>query len=255
MLELRHVTAGYGEQVVLRGVSAAFFPGEVAALIGPNGCGKSTLLKAAAGLIPCAGGQVLLNGNDIATLRARDIAQKVAYLAQSRDVPGITAGRLVLHGRFPHLGYPRRYRPQDMDIARRALEWTGAYQWADRPLETLSGGQRQKVYLAMALAQDTETILMDEPTTYLDVRHQLEVMKTARRLADMGRAVALVLHDLGLAMRCADRIHVLSGGAIQCSGAAEEVYAGGALDEVFGVRVRRTKTENGWQYFCEPLHR
>ena len=251
MLELHAVSAGYQSRAVLHGVSLAFPPGETAALLGPNGCGKSTLLKAAAGLIPCQGGRVTLDGDDVAGLRARDIARKVAYLSQSRDVPDITAGRLVLHGRFPHLGYPRRYRSEDMAAARRALEWCGAADWADRPLETLSGGQRQKVYLAMAIAQDAETILMDEPTTFLDVRHQLEVMEMARKLAEMGRAVAIVLHDLSLALRYADRIHVLSDGRVQCSGTADAVYASGTLNQALGICVRRVKTAGGWQYYCE----
>lgn len=251
MLELCDVSAGYGKNIVLRSVSLSFLPGQVAALLGPNGCGKSTLLKAAAGLIPCHSGQVMLNGGAIAGLGVRDIARKVAYLAQSRDVPDITAGRLVLHGRFPHLGYPRRYRPEDIAVARRALEWCGADDWADRPLEALSGGQRQKVYLAMALAQDTETILMDEPTTFLDVRHQLDVMETVRQLAEAKRAVAVVLHDISLALRYADQIHVLSDGRVQCSGTADEVYDSGVLDKTFQVRVRRVETDGGWQYYCE----
>ena len=129
----------------------------------------------------------------------------------------------------------------------------GAEDVADRLLTQLSGGQRQKVYLAMALAQDTQTILMDEPTTYLDVRHQLEVMDMARQLAGQGKAVVLVLHDLCLAMRCADRIAVLSDGCILRSGAPEEVYDSGVLDQVMGVRLCRAETGDGWQYYCRPL--
>ena len=121
---------------------------------------------------------------------------------------------------------------------------------ADRPVGELSGGQRQKVYLAMALAQDTETVFMDEPTTYLDVRHQLEVMAVSRRLADMGRAVVLVLHDLSLALREADRLAVLSEGTLCQLGTPEEIFEGGELDRVFGVAVRRVRTESCWLYYC-----
>lgn len=250
MLELRRVTAGYGGKAVLREVSLSFPPGKVTVLLGPNGCGKSTLLKAALGLIPILGGEVLLDGKDLSALTPREIAQKAAYLAQSRSVPNITAERMVLNGRFPYLSYPRRYRTEDYRMAEQALALAGAEDLAGRPMPELSGGQRQKVYLAMALAQDTGTLLLDEPTTYLDVRHQLELLAAARRLAQEGRAVGLVLHDLGAALRCADCAAVLADGAVCCAGTPEEVYRSGVLDRVFGVAVKRVLTEDGWQYYA-----
>ena len=250
MIELQNVTVGYGGKPVLREVSMAFPPGQVTVLLGPNGCGKSTLMKTALGLLPRQGGEILYDGVDLARLTARQVARKAAYLPQSREIPRITARRMVLHGRFPYLGYPRRYRAEDYETARKALEWAGAGDLADRPVGELSGGQRQKVYLAMALAQDTETIFMDEPTTYLDVRHQLEVMAVSRRLADMGRAVVLVLHDLSLALREADRLAVLSEGTLRQLGTPEEVFGSGELDRAFGVTVRRVPAESGWLYYC-----
>ena len=252
MVELRHVSAGYGDRQVFSDVSLKFPQGKITVLLGPNGCGKSTLLRAALGLIPIGQGQVLLDGQDIRTLSPRQIAQRAAYLAQSRGVPNITAERMVLHGRFPYLPYPRRYRKEDYGKARQALEWADALDLAERPMGQLSGGQRQKVYLAMALAQDTPSIFMDEPTAYLDIRHRLEVMALARRLADAGRAVVLVLHDLDLALRGADCLALLYKGRLKQAGSPEEIYAGGALDEVFGVSVRRVRTDSGWQYYCEP---
>lgn len=255
MVEVRNLFVGYGETPVLSDVSLSFPPGQVTGVLGPNGCGKSTLLKAALGLIPIQGGQVLLDGQDLHTLSPRDVAQRAAYLAQSRSVPSITARRMVLHGRFPYLSYPRRYRPEDYRMADQALQWADAADLSHRLMEELSGGQRQKVYLAMALAQDTQTILMDEPTTFLDISHQLEVMALARRLAAMGRAVVLVLHDLSLALRGCDRIALLSGGSLRALGSPEEVFLSGVLDEVFHVRVGRMNTEEGWQYYCSPLSR
>lgn len=253
MIQLCKLRAGYPGREVLHDVSLSFLPGEVLVLVGPNGCGKSTLLRAANGLLPTSGGQVLLDGVCLEQCSPRQIAQKAAYLPQSRAVPNITARRMVLHGRFPYLSYPRRYRREDHQIVQQALQWVGAEDIADRLLTQLSGGQRQKVYLAMALAQDTQTILMDEPTTYLDVRHQLEVMDLARKLADQGKAVVLVLHDLCLAMRYADRIALLSNGQILCSGTPEQVYRNGSLDPVMGVRLCRVETGDGWQYYCRPL--
>ena len=138
-------------------------------------------------------------------------------------------------------------------MADRALQWADAGDLSHRPMEELSGGQRQKVYLAMALAQDTQSIFMDEPTTFLDIGHQLEVMALARRLAEMGRAVVLVLHDLDLALRGCDKAAVLSGGTLQALGSPDEVFSSGVLDRVFGVSVRRMETPEGWQYYCAPL--
>lgn len=250
MIELQGLCVGYPGQAVLENVTLSFQPGQVLILLGPNGCGKSTLLRTAMGLQPKTGGQVLLDGVPLEKRSAREIARKAAYLAQSRTVPNITARRMVLHGRFPYLTFPRRYRPQDHEAARRALEWADASDVADRPVQELSGGQRQKVYLAMALAQDTETILMDEPTTYLDVGHQLDVMDVARRLAAQGKAVVVVLHDLCLAMRSADEIAVLSEGRLAALGTPEAVYASGILDKVFAIKLGRMETETGFQYYC-----
>ena len=249
MIELKNLRAGYGGREVVHGVTLDFRPGRVLALLGPNGCGKSTLLRAALGLGPKSGGEVLMDGAPMESLTPRRRALKAAYLPQTRPTPNIAAYKMVLHGRFPHLSYPRRCRGEDYEAADRALEWAGAADVARRPMGELSGGQRQKVYLAMALAQEAPTLLMDEPTTFLDVGHQLEVMAAARRLAKEGRAVVMVLHDLPLAMRGADDIALLDGGRLAAWGPAAEVYASGALDRVFGVALRRVETESGWQYY------
>lgn len=249
MIALKNLRAGYPNRPVLEGVDLDFRPGEVLAILGPNGCGKSTLLRTSNGLLAKSGGEVLVDGVPLEELAPREIAKKVAYLPQSRSVPNITAGRMVLHGRFPYLSYPRRYRREDHEMVKRALDWVGAADLASRPLPELSGGQRQKVYLAMALAQQAPTLLMDEPTTFLDVGHQLEVMAAARRLAQEGRAVVMAVHDLPLAMRGADDIALLDGGRLAAWGTAEEVYASGALDRAFGVALRRVATQSGWQYY------
>lgn len=251
MIETKHLDGGYGSHTVLRDISLSFPPGQVTVLLGPNGCGKSTLVKTVLGLQPRQGGDILFDGESIDCLTVRQIAQKAAYLAQSRNIPSITARRMVLHGRFPYLSYPRHYRPEDRAAAQQALEWAGAADLADRPMPELSGGQRQKVYLAMALAQDTESIFMDEPTTYLDVERQMEVMRLARRMAAGGRAVAAVLHDLCLALRTADRIGVMAGGSLAALGTPEEIFTSGVLEQVFGVAIGRLKTARGWQYYYD----
>ena len=249
MIALRQLRAGYPGRLVLEDVSLDFRPGEVLAILGPNGCGKSTLLRTANGLLPKLEGEILVDGRSITKMSAKEVAQKIAYLPQSRMVPSITAGRMVLHGRFPYLSYPRRYRAEDHAMVRRALDWVGASELADRTLAELSGGQRQKVYLAMALAQDTETVLMDEPTTYLDVSCQLEVMALARRLAEEGRAVVMVLHDLTLALRYAHRAVLLSEGRVRQIGTPEELFQSGVLERVMGIALGRVETEEGWRYY------
>lgn len=249
MIELKNLCGGYPGRPVLEDISLDFRPGEVLAVIGPNGCGKSTLLRTSNGLLARTGGEILLDGRPIEGLSAKEIAQKVAYLPQSRSTPNITAGRMVLHGRFPYLSYPRRYSQKDREMVHKALAWVGASELASRPLPELSGGQRQKVYLAMALAQDTETILMDEPTTYLDVGCQLEVMALARRLAEEGRAVVMVLHDLCLALRFAHRAALLCEGRVRQLGTPEELYGGEALAQVMGVALGRVEMPDGWRYF------
>ncbi len=249
MIALKNLRAGYPNRPVLEGVDLDFRPGEVLAILGPNGCGKSTLLRTSNGLLAKSGGEVLVDGVPLEELAPREIAKKVAYLPQSRSVPNITAGRMVLHGRFPYLSYPRRYRREDHEMVKRALDWVGAADLASRPLPELSGGQRQKVYLAMALAQDTETVLMDEPTTYLDVGCQLEVMALARRLAEEGRAVVMVLHDLTLALRYAHRAALLYEGKVRQTGTPEELFQGSVLSRVMGVSLGRVETEGGWRYF------
>ena len=249
MIELKNLSAGYGGRDVVHDISLAFTPGRVLALLGPNGCGKSTLLRTALGLNPKSGGEVLMDGAPLEALSPRERALKAAYLSQSRSTPNITAYKMVLHGRFPHLSYPRRYRKEDYEAVDRALRWADAADVARRSMGELSGGQRQKVYLAMALAQEAPTLLMDEPTTFLDVGHQLEVMAAARRLAKEGRAVVMVLHDLPLALRGADDAALLSEGRLAAYGTTEEVYRSGTLDQVFGVALRRMETESGWQYY------
>lgn len=252
MIELRNVTAGYGDTPVLRDVSLSLRPGEVLILVGPNGSGKSTLLRTTLGMLPKTSGEIRIEGREIGAFTTREIAQRAAFLTQSRTVPNITAYRMVLHARFPYLSYPRQYRPEDREITEAALRRMDAWDLRNRPMPTLSGGQRQKVYLAMVIAQQTQAVLMDEPTTYLDVAHQFRIMTMARALADEGKAVVLVLHDLPMALKYADRMAVLEQGRIVGVGTPEQIFASGVLSRVFDVGVYKTETPMGTHYFCTP---
>lgn len=248
MLEIRNLSAGYDGSPVLRDVSLSIPAGKVTVLVGPNGCGKSTLLKALTGILP-ASGSVVWKNRELLGLDRRELAKVVAFLPQNRPVPEITVKNLVLHGRFPYLSYPRRYRREDHLIAEEAMERMGVAGFADRKLSALSGGQRQKVYLAMALAQDTPVMLLDEPNTFLDIAHQLRLMEQAKSLAEEGKTVVLVLHDLALALGWADSLAVISEGRCLIQGTPEEVYLSGNLEGTFGVEVQRVQTQQGWKYY------
>lgn len=241
MLELRNVTAGYGEKLILHDISLDFPPGTVTAILGPNGSGKSTLLKAAAGLLPIASGAVLAE---------EPRARHVAYLPQSRRVPEMTVRQLVLQGRYPWLGWPRRYGEKDHELARRAMERLGVAGLADRPLAELSGGTRQKCYLAMTLAQDTEVLLLDEPTSFLDPAHQLRLMALCRSVAAGGKAVAVVLHDLPLALRFADRVAVMDAGRLLMVDSPAGLLKSGLLEKTFAVKILGVDTPEGRRYVC-----
>ena len=251
MIELKNVCAGYEGKTVLKDANVTFEPGKITVLIGPNGCGKSTLLKAVVRINPHTSGNILVNGTSIEELSSAKLAQNVAYLAQNKKAPDISVLKMVLHGRFAYLSYPRKYRPQDIEIAKKALEWAGMTEEAEQIVSKLSGGMQQKVYIAMALAQDADTILMDEPTTYLDVVHQLRIMEMAKQLANEGKAVVMVLHDLTQALRIADKVVVLKSGEIIAQGTAEEVYENGSLQKAFGVEIEKIETKRGeviWHY-------
>ena len=241
MLELRNITAGYGATMILRNISQDFPKGTVTAVLGPNGCGKSTLLKAAAGLLPIADGEI-----SAPPPRARHIA----YLPQSRRLPEMTVRQLVLQGRYPWLGWPRRYGERDLALAEAAMDRLGVAEYAHRPLSELSGGTRQRCFLAMTLAQDPEVFLLDEPTSFLDPLHQLRLLSLCRELAAEGRAVAVVLHDLPLALRYADRAAVMKDGQLLAVDSPERLLERGILEQVFGVKILGVDTPEGRSYVC-----
>ena len=251
MLELRGIAAGYGGTPVLREVSVTVPKGSLTALIGPNGCGKTTLLRAAARQLPLLAGEILLDGRPVSSYGRTEFARKAAFMPQVRSVPAITAGALVAHGRFPHLGFSRRLRPEDRAAVQAAMEATGVADWANRDLRALSGGERQRVYLAMALAQDTDLILLDEPTTYLDPGRQFELLDLIASLPGRGKTVVMVLHDLSHALRYSTQLLLLEQGRLVQRGTPEELYAGGQLDRVFGIRSRRAP--DGSYYFLPPF--
>lgn len=249
MLGLDRVCAAYDGKEVLHQVSLQIESGKITVLSGPNGCGKSTLLKVMTGMIPRTGGDIQIAGRSIDCLKQGELAQQIAYLPQSRNVPEISVLRMVLHGRFPYLKYPRRYSSRDVEIARAALLQVGMEAFEEKSVSQLSGGMQQKVYIAMALAQDTPVIVMDEPTSFLDISYQMRLMEIGRELADQGKAVVMVLHDISMALRIADQAAVLSDGRIVMADSPERVFQSGVLDQIFDLQVKRIETEDGWRYY------
>ncbi|MDX3376257.1 ABC transporter ATP-binding protein [Streptomyces sp. ME02-6991-2A] len=256
VIRAERLSFGYPGREVLRGIDLSIGAGELVALIGLNGCGKSTFLKLAAGLLTPSDGRVLLDGDDAARLPRRAAARRVALLHQSAPaVPALTVRQLVRQGRYATRGPLGMLRDGDDEVTARALADVGVTGWADRPVDALSGGERQRVRLAMALAQDAPVLFLDEPTTYLDLRHQLEVLQTVVRLrAERRLTVVMVLHDLNHAARFADRIVALREGRIAADGPPGEVVTERLLAEVLGVQGRvGIDTEGGWPV-CYPDH-
>lgn len=251
MVDITNLTAGYPGKPVLDNITAQFPAGRLTVVLGPNGCGKSTLLKTIAGILPMQAGSITVQGQNVSRLDNRHRARLVTYLSQNRPVPQLTVMQLTLHGRFPYLSYPRRYRQADIALAEDCLKRLGIWNLKDSPLAELSGGQRQKAYLAMALAQDTPVVLMDEPTTFLDIRQQRQTMADAKDLARAGKTVVLVLHDLPLALEQANHLALMEQGRLIATGTPEEIWKTGCLNAVFGVNLHRFQTEYGMKYYFE----
>ena len=248
MLEWKTIVAGYGKKSVLKNLSLEVRDGELLSIVGPNGCGKSTLLKTAIGILPIQSGALLVDGQSLGDLSRSEIARRVAYLAQGKETPDMSVTQLVLHGRFPHLHYPRRYSSADRALASAAIERLGLVDYADAPLSALSGGMRQNAYIAMALVQEGQTLLLDEPTTYLDVAHQLDLMRTLRRLAEDGRSVAVVMHDLPQAFAYSDRVAVMRAGEIVAVDTPSAICASGVIEMVFGVALIESNGAYGYRH-------
>ena len=241
MLELNRISAGYGKQTVLDGISVDFEKGKLTSIIGVNGCGKSTLLKAILGILPLSGGEIFIDGENLLTMSRNEIAKKIAYLSQGKNIPDMTVEQMVLHGRFPYLSYPRRYSSHDREVAIKAMETVGVAEFARKPLYSLSGGMRQNAYIAMALAQDTDYILLDEPTTYLDIAHQLDLMRILRKLADSGKGIVTVMHDLPIAFDFSDKLTVMSNGKIIAYGTPSEICKSHIVEDIFGVKIKQVQ--------------
>ena len=236
-LSTDELSIGYGEALIVKNLSIEIPDKKITTIIGPNGCGKSTLLKAITRIISHQSGNILLDGNDISKVNTKLLAKQMAILPQTPEsASGLTVGELVSYGRFPYQKGFGRLTKKDYEVIDWALEVTGTIDFKFRPVDALSGGQRQRVWIAMALAQETEIIFLDEPTTYLDMAHQLEVLELLQKLNyEQERTIVMVLHDLNQAARFADYIIALKDGEIVKAGNCEEVISHKVLKKVFNI--------------------
>lgn len=236
-LRAAQLSLAYEGRVVVDGLELAITPGHITTLIGPNGCGKSTILRGLGRLLAPKSGAVYLDGVAIATLPTRQIAQRLGILPQTPTAPaGLTVKDLVAQGRYPHQTWWQQWSAIDEAMVNEAIAVTQLETLCDRPLQTLSGGQRQRAWIAMALAQDTDILLLDEPTTYLDLAHQLDLLDLLQQLnRTLGRTIVMVLHDLNLASRYADHLIAIHNGTLYAQGPPATVITPTLLRDVFGL--------------------
>lgn len=236
-IQTDRLKVGYGDRVIIEDISIKIPDQKITTIIGSNGCGKSTLLKALSRIISHRSGSIIVDGKQISKIHTKELAKKVAILPQSPESSsGLTVGELVSYGRFPYQKGFGRLTKRDIEVIHWALDVTATIDFKDRSVDALSGGQRQRVWIAMALAQETDIIFLDEPTTYLDMAHQLEVLELLQKLnKEQGRTIVMVLHDLNQAARFADYMIALKEGRVVKTGTCEDVMQEAVLKEVFNI--------------------
>ncbi len=247
MLEMKNVSGGYGRKQVLYNIDTAFESGRITSIIGKNGCGKSTLLQMCCGLLTPSEGSITIDGVNIASIKHTDLAKKISYLSQSHSAGSITVRSLVSHGRFPYLGYPRKYSSEDKRKIADAMELAEVTDIADKYANELSGGQLQRTYIAMLLAQDTDIMLLDEPATYLDMSSQLELMELAVKLKNAGKTIVMVVHDINTALIYSDNIIAMDSGSIIETGSPRHISQSETVQDSLGIEI--IYDENVKQYF------
>ena len=236
-LESVALSLGYEKKTIIQSLDLVIEPKQITVLVGGNGCGKSTLLKSFARLLKPSAGQVLLNGADIHSLSGKDVARKLAILPQGPVAPeGLTVEQLVRQGRYPHQNWLQSWTEEDERLVRKALQDTNMTEFSDRSIDALSGGQRQRAWIAMALAQNTDILLLDEPTTYLDLTHQIEILDLLFELnLTQNTTILMVLHDLNLAARYAHKMIAIKEGTVFCQGAPEAILNHDMVKAVFDM--------------------
>ncbi|HLS16272.1 MAG TPA: ABC transporter ATP-binding protein [Paenalcaligenes sp.] len=238
-LQAEGLSLGYGERLVIEALDVDFPAQKVTAIIGPNGCGKSTLLAGISRVLKPVSGQVTINGQCVHSLPTREVARLLALLPQEAHAPhGLTVQELVRFGRQPHQGLWKRWSSEDEQIVQKAIQLAALQDLAHQPLDSMSGGQRQRAWIAMTIAQSTPLLLLDEPTSALDMGHQIEVFELIRQLAYQGKTVIMVVHDLVSACRFADHIVAMKQGQVYATGAPEQIITSQLIEDLYGVHCQ-----------------
>lgn len=255
-LQIENLGLAYDSTLIIDGLHLTIPHGQITTLVGPNGCGKSTLLRGLARLLHPKTGHVYLDGKAIHTMPTKELAKQIGILPQSPVAPeGLTVHELVAQGRYPHQSWFQQWSAADERITQEAMEITNIVDFANRPLDTLSGGQRQRAWIAMALAQETEILLLDEPTTFLDIAYQLEVLDLLETLNQAGRTIVMVLHDLNQACRYAHHLVAMRDGVIRASGNPADILTAEMVASVFHIHSRIVPDPVTDTPMCIPIGR
>ncbi len=248
MIEVKNVSFAYGKAKILKGLNLKLKPGKLYAVIGPNGSGKTTLIKLLSAQGKPAEGELFLDEKPYKAFGRKEFAKKVALLPQGRNTPDISVYDLVCHGRYPYLDFTRKMAEADITTVAVALKATDTESFAERNVKRLSGGERQRVYMAMLYAQDTPYVLLDEPTTHLDISYQFQIMHTLEKMKSEGKCVVAVLHELSMALKYADEIILMSEGRIVSVASPQEMVESGNLDRIFGVECHCVEANDRKEY-------
>lgn len=250
MLEFRHVNISCGTASILKDISVEFKQGEITTIIGPNGCGKTTLLQSLNGSSKVTSGSILLDDLDYLAMPLKERARRLSFLPQVRTIiPALPVRTLVEHGRFPYLGFARKKSARDIEVVEEAMRFTHVDNYATQYCDTLSGGIRQRAFFAMTLAQDCNYVVLDEPTTYLDIKGQRQFMDMVLSLKKQGKTIILVLHDLAQALRISDTLVIMQDRKIAATGTPEECLGQHIIEDVFNVHLKSFSDDDGCYYF------
>lgn len=251
MIRLEKVYAGYYNKEILKDISLTFEDGNITTIIGPNGSGKSTIIKVISRIINPFNGKIFIDNKPLNEMSLKDSAKLISVLHQMKTIPPIDVETLVSSGRFPYTGFFRKLSKNDKSLVEKAMEAAGVIQFRHKNLREMSGGERQKAFIAMTLAQDTKFVLLDEPTTFLDINHQLDILRLIQKLKDMGKTIIMVLHDLAQAISYSDKIVVIDDGRIVDADVPSKIVDKGIIDQVFKVKSKCFYNEGKAYYFFE----
>ena len=251
MIRLENVYAGYNNKVILKDINITFEDGKITTIIGPNGSGKSTIIKVISRIIRPFDGKIFIDDKPLHEMSLKDLARIVSVLHQMRTVPSIDVETLVSSGRFPYTGFFKKLDRDDKYLVEKAMKEVDIIKFRHKNLREMSGGERQKAFIAMTLAQDTKFILLDEPTTFLDINHQLDILRLMQKLKKMGKTIIMVLHDLTQAISYSDKIVVIDNGRVVDADVPSKIVERGIVDRVFKVKTKCFYDDEKAHYFFE----